>query len=224
MLFSYAAQYPRGDFPHKERKDTMADDNPNAVKLEYDALIKEYESLRAEIVSTLDSARQVTNYALVFMGAALAVLPTLSETLVQSQNATIILIAPAIFYFLPWTALRYAIVSARQGCYINQTIAPSIRRCITRLEPALEQEAQGLFGWEKPGKSVLHTYGLRSLPIAAGHFGLPLFGAVLLLGLYAAFMYSQRLFIQPVDVVLIAINIICLLYSVWWGAKTEQSR
>lgn len=193
------------------------------LRLEHATLMDEYQALRAEIISTIEAGRQITNYTLVLVGVLAAAAPFLAQSLAQPGSATLLLILPAVFYLLAWTMLRYAILTMSLGDYIRYNVIPKVRACVSAMAPDTPVEAD-FFGWEEKGKNTLDKYGLLYLPVAGSHFGLPLFGALLILLLYAGVVSSQQQAPAPVDFLLIVANLACFLYSAFWGLRIEHSR
>ena len=198
--------------------------NPNSrIELEYNTLMEEYKALRDEIISTLEAARQVTNYTLVLASLVTAALPSISEYIGRTKSGTIILIMPVIFYFLAWSALRYTILTNSLGSYIRDKIAPRVRICIS-ISANTDKIDRTLFTWEDKGKNTLDKYGLFYLPIAGSHFALPLFGALALLTSYTVFVLEQQIVLPWYDILMGVANVLALIYSAFWGIKVERSR
>ncbi len=197
--------------------------NLEQIKLEYDALIQEYNSLRNELIATLESARQVTNYTFVLTGLLFPTFPLITGYLSQTKTGTILFIIPVVFYILAWTSLRYTILCNSLSTYIRDHIAPKVRECLVELGTATERNDR-IFRWEDKGKNTLKKYGKLYFPIAGAHYGLPLLGAVLVVVITLIFYNTYALTLSSLDYALIITNLLLLIYSCFWGIKVELLR
>jgi hypothetical protein len=193
------------------------------IKLEYDILMQEYNTLRVEIVGTLEAARQVTNYTLVLSAILVPSISLLGEHFVQAQSAVILLLIPFVFYFLAWIALRYVILTTSLSHYIRDHIAPEVRRCHAALTGDTGK-SDTLLRWEDKGKNTLRQFGVFYLPIASSHLGFPILAAIVVLASYAVITSANNFPVHSADYMLIIANAGVLLYTIYWGLRLELSR
>jgi hypothetical protein len=198
------------------------------LKTELSILLEEYNALRAEIISTLESGRQVTSLTLVAIGALIAGIPYIS----QSQIYIVFLIAPLFFYCLAWTQLRYISLAQDIGDHIRTVISPRVLEILFELSPEPRHDFRNVMSWEDPGKNPMFQLRRRRrwllsllfLPIAGSNYGTPLLGAVLSVCAYLMIAFQNALVVSFLEIGLISINVVAFIYSVFWGFQAELRR
>ncbi len=108
---------------------TIAADDANVTASEY--YIKEFEALRAEVVSRLESQTQLTSIALVLLGGILAAVPLVvfsgTQTFKVPEPYIIIglLVISTLFTSIQWAYMEHDYEMAIIGQYIFQSIRES---------------------------------------------------------------------------------------------------
>jgi len=186
------------------------------LDLEYSTLMAQYKSARDEINSLLESSRQVVNLTFtaisLFIGAS-------AFFGAKFQEAYLIL--PFFLYGLTWVQLRHILLMRRASGYIAKLIAPRIRVILQDIFPKSHLETSHILnweeGWQSPGQ---RKHGFFLLPVLGAGFGLPLFAAILSLGVYLLGASP----IYPRDWALIIANLAGLSYSIVLGFLIEFKR
>ena len=220
-------------------------DREDQLKIELNVLLDEYKALKAEIVSNLNSARQIVSLTLTAIGALIAV----SKYIVESGAISVFLIAPLFFYALAWTQLRYVFLVLDMGAYLRKNVAQRIRAIMVELSSKAAPELQPgskfthILKWEELGRSPINRFErgipesptrfkkkvlkfkgkvwkLLFLPIAGSNYGIPLLASIVSLVTFC-FLSSE---ITKSQLILLAIDVIGLLYSLGWGWKAEKQR
>ncbi len=202
--------------------------NPDAlerVKLEYNTLMEEYKALKEEMNAAFDAGRQIVNYTFILTTALVGALAIIPELITQTNDATVLLVIPAIFYLLAWSTLHYKAWAMKLSNYIGKIIAPEIEKCLNKL-PSIDPKVSDVLNWEREERGkMMKDYGVQYFPLAGAHFGSPLLGAVFSI---ATYFYVTRFSIPHIpnstfEIPLLIINLICLLYSIRWGLKLGRS-
>ena len=193
------------------------------IKAELSILLDEYKALKAEVVSNLNSGRQVVNLTLVAVGVLIGG----SQVVIQSGHIIVFLIAPLFFHLLAWTQLRYTFLVLEIGSYLRDVLAPRIRQALREMANETEEELSYIMQWEEAGKGPSRGHKgigwLLFLPIAAGSYGLPLLAAALSTLGFLSIMESSR-DLGALAMALIVLNTAALVYSVAWGWIAERRR
>jgi hypothetical protein len=187
------------------------------LKLEHSTLLEEFKTLREEILWTLDASRKVSDYAI----AAIAALITGAVYIIQLRMPILFLISPLLLYGLAWKQMKYAILTHDLSNYLNEDVLPRIRQILAELSPDSKHDFNSLMSWESRAGSLLRHHSLQLLPITGASYGIPLLAALVSLCAYFSFIFQNSLVISVVDAVIIAVNVLALLYSVIWGFRIE---
>jgi hypothetical protein len=197
------------------------------LKTELGTLLEEYKALKTEIVSNLDSARQVATLTLTAVG----ILITAAPFIIQSQATVIFLIAPLLFYVLAWAQLRYIYLVLDMGTYLREVVVPNVQRLLKETHTRKEKghDVSYIMSWELPGKGPSRLRPTRFLrlfflPIAGANYGIPLLAAILSAGTFLILSYQNSQTISAVEWALIATEAVALLYSAFWGFQAELRR
>jgi hypothetical protein len=196
--------------------DNTAIGEEERVKLEHSTLIEEYKAVRAEIILTLESARQVVHLTLIAAGALLAVGPSL----VDAHMPIIFLIVPFLFYILAWMHLRHIFYVRSLGDHLRQVVLPRIRLILSGF-PDERRDAHSVLSWEDEWEGLLRRYRLLILPIAGADYGAPLLAAAASLCVYLALVTNSSQAIPVIDGVLVGANALAFAYSIYWGFRAE---
>jgi hypothetical protein len=194
------------------------------LKLEHATILEEYRSLKTEIVSNLDSARQIANLALAATGILIGAVP-----FIQSQALLIFLIAPLFFYALAWSQLRYVYLVLDMGDYLGTTLIPRIREILVEISIDKEERLNKVMSWQTPGKGPTRLrptrrHGLLFFPIAGANYGIPLLTALLSNCAFLYLAYRNAHVVSWFEWILIACNFLAMAYSVYWGLQAELRR
>ena len=193
------------------------------IKIELSTLLDEYKLLKAEIVSNLNSGRQVVNLTLTAIGFLVAA----GKSIVDSGSLIIFLIAPLFFNVLAWTQLRYTFLVLDMGAYLRNKLVKHIREALKELSPESLQGFSYVMEWEEAGKGLTRGYagfkGVLFLLIAGSNYGIPLFAAVASTLAFFLLVDSMHVIIV-LEIVLIVANLLSLVYSSVWGWIAERRR
>jgi len=192
------------------------------LKTELDALLEEYRALKSEIVSNLDSGRQIATLTL----TAIGILITASPFIIQSHATIIFLVAPLLFYVLAWSQLRYIYLVLDMGNYLKDVILPNVHRILKETQTNNKHDISFILGWELPGKGpsrLRPTKLLRLLflPIAGANYGIPLLAAIMSVITFLLLNFES---ISTVEFILIVVEAVALVYSAFWGLQAERQR
>ena len=168
-------------------------------------LLEEYKARWNEINLSLDAAYSTSNITLVGVGAVLSI----SNYLYESEFCGIFAIFSILFFAITWTQLRFIRQVFNLSNYINNVIAPQIRK---NLKEKVGDENELLLSWETEGRKVTHSAKIWLFPIEAARYGIPLFAAVIS---FFAFFFNQDKsgFLSWVNHSLIYFNAFLFLYS-----------
>jgi hypothetical protein len=187
-------------------------------KLEISILLEEYKTLRDEILQTLESNRQILNLTLTAAGALIAG----SAFFISSRMPTFFLVAPLVFYGLAWTQLRYIFLVYHVNDYLKTTVEPRIRQNLAELSPEGQRDVSQILGWSREKRGVLRrSRSLLILPIAGSNYGIPLLAAVVSVVAYVVFVVQNSWAVSTLDMVLIAVNVVAIAYSILGGVWAE---
>lgn len=87
---------------------------------EFDVLLEEYKTLRAEINTTLISVRQSLTLSLTGIGGLIAISPFI----VSYEVPTLFLVSSMVFQGLVWNQLRQYMIITEVATYLKQVIIP----------------------------------------------------------------------------------------------------
>ena len=193
-------------------------DKEEQVELENSILIEDYKARRDEIILNISSARQVVNLTLTAIGILIAG----SIYIIQSHIFYMFLVATLFLYCLAWTQLRYIFLAKELDEYIKNNILPCIRQNLTKLSDNKQEDCLKLImSWELQEKRrKIHRLGLW--PIAAANYAIPLLAAEVSFSAFIMLENSKPfLNIDIIDILLILLNIIIFIYSLYWGYRVE---
>jgi hypothetical protein len=194
------------------------------LRSELSLLTDEYKALKAEIVSNLVSARQVSGLAFAGIGALIAG----GRFLVESEQPIFFLVTPVFFYALAWAQLRYVFLVLDMGAHLRCVVAPRVRQLLAALSDSGERTFDHVFSWEDLGKSPVRCRSNRLLkllfiPIAGANFGIPLLAAAS--SVVAFFVFHQSdVAMSSSELTLLCLNVFALVYSAACGLAAEQMR
>lgn len=192
--------------------------------LELELLKDEYKVLKNEIISNLESARQVMGITV----ASIGVLIALGKVAVDVGMVDVFLIVPFLFYALAWTQLRYVFLVLDMGVYLKIEIAPRIRNLLKQSATESNQNFDHILSWENQGPSPRRSiknpfYRFFFIPIAGANFGIPLLASVF--SIIAFFFFKNNATgITGIEKNLILLNVIAVVYSSIWGIVAERKR
>ncbi len=196
------------------------------LKIELGTPLEEYRQLKAEIVSNLESGRQIATLTLTSAGILIAAAPYV----IQSQVTVLFLIAPIFFYLLAWAQLRYVYLVLDMGQYLQKSVVPRIQAILTELSASKhDRDFSEIMSWELAGKSPVRLrkdkfLGILFVPIAGANYGLPLLAALLSLFAFLFVTWSAAHVITFLEAGLIVLDISGLIYSAFWGVRAELRR
>lgn len=198
-----------------------------AIQFEINVRLAEYTALKAEIVSNLNSARQVAGLTMTAVGALLAASPFI----VTADASIVLLIAPIFFYLLACTQLRYVSLVQDMGRYLRSDLAPALGTGLTMLErhgqwrTGEAPATRPVMHWETAGRGLLARYkGVKRLlfiPIAGANFGVPLLAASASATAYTVLPGAEFGVLQ---IVLVAVDILGFAYCAYWGWMADTDR
>jgi hypothetical protein len=194
----------------------MASDDRDRIEL--GLLIDEYRALKAEIVSNLNSGRQIASIAIAGVGALVAA----GRFLVESGRTDLLLIVPMFFYALAWAQLRYVYLVLDMGAYLRKVVAPRVRLVLARIPSDQREDLSHILSWEDRGKSVIRKRTIVFIPIAGANFAIPLLAAVA--SVIAHFVFRSSAGISLSEALLLVLNALAFLYSAYWGGRAETDR
>jgi len=217
VFFLESTEYPKRDKDEEMKKDEQ-------LKIELDIALEEYRTMKTEIVSNLDAARQIVHLAL----TAIAILIGAVPVIVQSHSTILFLIAPLLFFALAWSQLRYIYLVLDMGKYLNNYIVPNVQRLLSEISTSKNDFSQ-VMSWEMPGKGPTRLRGnlfrgLLFFPIAGANLGISLLA---ILGSVAAFLWlslQNQYRISAMEMSLIIFNAITLIYTAYWGVQAEVKK
>jgi hypothetical protein len=191
------------------------------AQTEWSAAVEEYKALKTEIVSNLNSARQATNLTL----AAATVLIAVSTKLYTSDR-WIFLVAPLGFYALAWVQLRYTYLVLDMGNYMRNQLRPQLQRILQATAPGQNLDLDWVMGWETTGRGPTRLRGSRAAdiafaPIAGANFAIPLVAAIASM---ATFFALKPATLGPGEFGLLALDVLGLVYTSFWGLRAEALR
>lgn len=181
-------------------------------------LLHEYNALKSEIASTLETSRQMLNLTFTLFGLFIAGFPFITDLVIQLNIRQIILVSPILFYLIAWSQIRYIMLVLDMGTYLREHTVAKLNRYLGN-DLALS--------WEDKGRSQLKRAKWSAalvIPIAGSHFAVPILAAIAPLLGYFVFMSNNGLTLNVLDYVLIFLNIVAFVYSVFWGFYVETQR
>ncbi len=111
-------------------------------KLLADSIMREYSSLREEIVARLGYQSTITQYALVFTAALIAAISAVPSLLSDKVSLVFLLLTPWIFFLLALSFQEHNLVLSSLGEYINQRLRPLMAQ-------ASGSPQKDIWGWEE---------------------------------------------------------------------------
>ena len=185
-------------------------------KTELEIILKEYQSIRDEIISLQEFARQniTTTYA------GIGVLGAISPFIIEYNLQLVFLIFPIFFLSLALTTTKYALAGLTMGAYLKNSTIPHTRKLLSELDDT--RDYGHIFSWEE-GKGVVRKYGWFFLPANGAHYWVILFSA--LICVLAYFVFPPE--IKPDNFLVYGILIIdsaIFIYSIIVGLIAGFSR
>ncbi len=185
------------------------------LKQEIGALIEEYKSMRDDSLKNVEAGRQVLNFTLTSAG----ILVALSPFIIERNFPTLFLIIPIIFYALVWTQIRYLYLNSVLIDYSLRILAPNLRNALGELASTSKRKFDTLLSWDAYLKKMEENTNLPLSSIAAARYGIPLFLSFFSVMAYLISHYPSfpQMPNPPPwwDTVLIIVNLILLLYSMY---------
>ena len=153
--------------------------NNSQYQLELDLLKEEYKVLKNEIISNLESGRQVMGITVASIGVFIA----LGKVAVDAGMVDVFLVVPFLFYALAWTQLRHVFLVLDIGVYLRTQIAPRIRNLLELTVTESVNDFSHILSYENKGRSARRSiknplFRFLFIPIAGANFGIPLLAAV----------------------------------------------
>lgn len=225
-MFCYLRLFFRWLSEFSDTEESIFMNKDEQLKIELNVLLEEYKALKAEIVSNLDSGRQVASLTLTAVGIFISASPAI----IQSHLNIVFLIAPLLFYALAWSQLRYTYLVLDMGDYLKKVIVPNVQRVLKETHGTKERDIRYILSWELPGKSpssLRPTKLLQRLflPIAGANYGIPLLVAILSVSAFVILAFQNSQTISTVEWIVIAVETIALFgYSAFWGIRAERGR
>ena len=197
----------------------------NILNLEISIILEEYRSLKNEIVNNLNSARQITNLTLLAVG----VLVTAETLNLEHYYPTLFLIISLIFITLALVQLRFVYLVLDMGKYIQNILKTTTMKLLSKYTGNNTKDYEYIFGWDDKGKGPI---ALRELviekivffPIAGASFAIPIIAAILSIATFEYMVFINIHQLTLIDQILIGINIIALIYCIFWGILAELKR
>jgi hypothetical protein len=190
--------------------------NKNLLKIELDLIVEEYKSIRDEIISLQEFARQniKTTYA------GIGVLSAASPFIIEYDLQIFFLIFPIFFISVALTTSKYALAGLTMGSYLKNTTIPNARRILLKMNDT--GEYGHIFSWEE-GKGVVRKYGLFFLPANAAHYWVILFAALICVLAYFAFP-PEDINSNILVIAFLGIDSLLFLYAIIVGLIAGFSR
>jgi len=193
---------------------TKTDVKEEQIKLEFNALLEEFKTVRENILFDVDSNRQVLTLTL----TSASILVAGSSFIIQSQFITLFLVMPIIFYALAWSQVRYLYLDASLSSYLNNVLAPRLRKVLADLTPDTKNDYSSLLSWETYLQIKESRVNFTLMSIGAARYSIPMLLACLPIMIYFIVKFQQPL--QPIpfwDIALVILNAVLLLYTVYLG-------
>jgi len=193
---------------------TKTDVKEEQIKLEFNALLEEFKTVRENILFDVDSNRQVLTLTL----TSASILVAGSSFIIQSQFITLFLVMPIIFYALAWSQVRYLYLDASLSSYLNNVLAPRLRKVLADLTPDTKNDYSSLLSWETYLQNKESRVNFTLMSIGAARYSIPMLLACLPIMIYFIVKFQQPL--QPIpfwDIALVILNAVLLLYTVYLG-------
>jgi hypothetical protein len=182
----------------------------DAAKLEVDILMKEFETLRDEEVTRIESQTQLASIALLLIGAVVTAAPFLLLSGNQSHSLSIppiyllngLLIISALFTSMLWTLLEHDIKTAYMSHYFNFNIRTRAAHLL-----GLDANSAHILNWDRyqlgrvfPRKRSLKALGGTGAAVLlyTSRYGLMAVPAVATLAA-AGFVWSGFVTLPPRD-------------------------
>jgi hypothetical protein len=184
------------------------------INMEYNTIIEEYKALRSEILSVLDSSRQMVNVTVTAIGILIAGSPWI----IDKKLPSLFLIASLFLFYLSWSQIRYLYFSDRINEYLKSYLIPQIRRLLAELAPDCKNDFESVMIWEEQWR--LRYKKPIMIPTAFALYGFPIFASIILF--FAYFNYISDIS-SSFDYLMIILNIVSFMYSIALGiwAKSE---
>jgi len=208
---------------------------------EIEILLKEYESLRAEIISRLEAQTQLTSVATVLMGGILTAVPILLSFGPQKQLLNILpgtiiiilLIISTLFISILWTYEEHDIEMAYIGQYFNKKIRP---RMVYLLK--LEDSEAIILGWDrdrltkmaliqkKPSNFLTVTFSVTLLSTSRYMLiSIPILFSIVSAVLVYSYNYTvlSNIFINLFDIFLFILNLIYFSFAILYALQIRNT-
>jgi hypothetical protein len=121
----------------------MQKNNTEALKLQFEALISEYNTLRQNIIHHSEMQGQSDNIALVALGGSIPLILTIVN---QPKDSTgFILLIPVLFFVIAFTQLRQERLLLIAAIYIDANLRPQTEKILS----LLSVDNARVFQWEE---------------------------------------------------------------------------
>lgn len=187
-------------------------DKEEYIQLELNTLIEEFKSIREEMSSDINHARQVVNITITASGILVASVPYI----IQQGLIIIYLIAPFLFYPLAWSQIRYLNNNYANREYLEDCLIPTVRRIFRELNPSKgNNNFNYILGGDEFFLEVEKKNRLVLLPVSMGNYGINVL-SILFAG-FAYFYWRGNSQISTLEILLIIANVILFLFTVYAG-------
>lgn len=175
---------------------------------EQKVLLDECKASRVTIKSHLEAAFTTTNITIVAIGAVLAT----ASYIIENKLTILFALFAFVFHTIIWIQLRFVLASYSLFCYIEKTIAPSIRLLLKEVS---SKNYEHLFSWESTYQSEKpYSKEIWRFPIEAARHGLPLSAAAVLTFSFIIKMDTNG-FSSWVNIIIGSGLCVLFFYSLW---------
>lgn len=180
----------------------------DALKLQHQTLLAEYQGMRQSIYDHLSMQGQLDNTTLAALGISIPVILTILDRSLEYMG--VILLIPILFFSVTFTQLRHERIITTAAIYIDGQLRPQIEQILLRIS----KENLPVLQWEEflTRRSWLKGVFQEWISICL-HAVLGLGAGVGIIGIYAFIRLSQLQKMYSFEIWLLSINGILLIFD-----------
>ncbi len=197
----------------------MAENKAEALKIQYQTLISEYQVMRQSVQDYRSMQGQLDSITLAALGISIPVILTILER--SMEYVGVILLIPILFFAVAFTQLRYERMITIAATYIDANLRPQIEQILSKLS----KEKLPVLQWEKylAGQNITNSLLIGWVALCLR--SILSFGTGLgVIGIYAFIRISQPQGMQLFEVYLLVVDGILFIGDLAFALMIARQR
>lgn len=197
----------------------MAENKAEALKIQYQTLISEYQVMRQSVQDYRSMQGQLDSITLAALGISIPVILTILER--SMEYVGVILLIPILFFAVAFTQLRYERMVTIAATYIDANLRPQIEQILSKLS----KEKLPVLQWEKylAGQNITNSLLIGWVALCLRSI-LSFGTGIGVIGIYAFIRISQPQGMQLFEVYLLVVDGILFIGDLAFALMIARQR